>query len=87
MYDVLHAAVRDAVGEHVDGLVLHLGRPTEGGFVVTEVWESKEQSDRFNADVMWPVMAKLSGGQEGPPVIFAEHKVRGLVLQGDQTWL
>jgi len=87
MSDVLHAAVHEAAGDRVEGLLLHLGRPVAGGFAVTEVWESKELADRFNAEVMWPVMARLSGGQEGPPVTLVEHDVRGLVLQGESTWL
>ena len=63
--------------------LLHLGRPTATGFQVLEVWESREQFDRYDKEVVGPLMAELSGG--APPPAGAEpveFEVRGLILQG-----
>ena len=53
-YDALHAEIRRRSTGGVDGLLLHVGRQTPQGFQITEVWESKELCDRFNAEVVWP---------------------------------
>ncbi len=80
-YDELHAEIGRRTTGGVDGLLLHVGRETRGGFQVTEVWESKELSDRFNAEIVGPALARLSGG-EPPPVEPAveEFEPRGLVV-------
>jgi hypothetical protein len=79
-YDALHAAIGRRGGHAPDGLLLHVGRATDGGFQVMEVWESEEQCDRFNADVVGPSLAELSDRQptEGPEV--ATFEPRGLII-------
>jgi hypothetical protein len=44
-YDALHSAVRDEVGDKDLGLLAHLGRATENGFQIIEVWESRDRLD------------------------------------------
>ena len=80
MYDATHAAVAAAAGSAVDGMLLHIGRATETGFQVIEVWESKEHCDRFNETVVWPAMAPLTGDQPPPQPPITEFDVRGLVI-------
>ena len=82
MYDATHAAVAAAAGTAIDGMLVHIGRATETGFQVLEIWESKEHCDRFNETVVWPAMAKLTGGQLPPAPPVVEFDVRGLVLPG-----
>jgi hypothetical protein len=80
-YDALHAEIGRRTTGGVDGMLLHVGRETRGGFQVTEVWESKELYDRFSAEILGPALAHLSGGQS-PPVAPAmeEFDPRGLIV-------
>jgi hypothetical protein len=80
-YDALHAAIGRRSGAGVDGAILHVGRATGTGFQIIEVWESKEQFDRFTAEVVGPVIAELSAGRllADEPTI-EEFEPRGLVV-------
>jgi len=80
-YDAMHAEVRRRSGDGADGLLVHVGRATSGGFQVMEIWESKEQCDRFNAEVVGPALAQLSDGQAAPaePAV-DEFEPRGLIV-------
>ena len=44
-YDVLHAAVTAETDKSGEGLLVHIGRTTDRGFQIIEVWESKEHFD------------------------------------------
>jgi hypothetical protein len=80
-YDALHAEIKRRVSGPVDGLLLHVGRATAEGFQVIEVWESREQADRYDREVVLPVLAQLSDGQPAqPPPPRAEFEPRGLVV-------
>jgi hypothetical protein len=48
------------------GQTYHAAGPTEGGYLIAAVWDSKESADRFLHDVLLPSMP-ISGGLEGPP--------------------
>ena len=80
-YDALHAEIarRDSGASY--GMLLHIGRATRDGFQVIEVWDSKEHRERFDAEVMGPALAALSGGQP-PPVepVEVEFEPRGLIV-------
>jgi hypothetical protein len=80
-YDALHAEIGRRTTGGVDGMLLHVGRETRGGFQVIEVWESKELYDRFTAEILGPALAHLTGGQS-PPVEPAveEFEPRGLIV-------
>jgi hypothetical protein len=88
MYDAVHAELLKQSGQAVDGLVLHVGRSTSDGFQVIEVWESREQFERYYEEVVDPIVDRISGGQ-APPAraqISEEFDVRGLVIpHGDQA--
>jgi hypothetical protein len=80
-YDALHGEVARRTTAGVDGLLLHVGRATDGGFQVLEIWESKEKCDRFFADVVGPAVASASGGQEPPgEPVMEEFEPRGLII-------
>jgi hypothetical protein len=66
IYDAVHA---EAVQHPADGLMMHLARAVDSGFQVIEVWESKEQHDRFSAEVLGPIVGRVVGAdaQQGPP--------------------
>jgi hypothetical protein len=81
LYDAAHAAVGRHSGAKIDGLLVHIGRPTGSGFQVIEVWESREHFDRYNREVVGPVMTDLAQGQPAPAVpAQVEFDVRGLVI-------
>ncbi len=64
-YRVNIAAVHPA-GGLPDGQTFHAAGPTEGGFLIAAVWDSKEHSDRFLEDVLIPSMP-VEGGFAGHP--------------------
>jgi hypothetical protein len=71
MYDRVHAEVERRLGSPMaPGCLLHLVTRTDGGFRVTEVWDSHEANDRFTDEVLRPVMTEVLGAQQvaaGPP--------------------
>lgn len=49
-----------------DGQLYHAAGSTEGGFLITAVWDSKESSDRFVSDTLMASMP-VEGGFQGQP--------------------
>ncbi len=49
-----------------DGQIYHAAGPTDGGYLVAAVWDSKESSDRFVSEVL--LSLPVAGGFEGQPV-------------------
>jgi hypothetical protein len=48
------------------GQISHAAGPTEGGFLISVLWDSKESSDRFLSETLMPAMP-VAGGFEGQP--------------------
>lgn len=66
-YNALHKKIGDLLGSSVpDGAIVHIARPTDEGFEVIEVWESKEHADAFNRDIFGPAVAKVGADTSGP---------------------
>ena len=87
MYDAVHAEVGRRGEGKVDGLLVHVGRATDDGFEVLEVWESREHFERYNRNVVGPVMADLAPGPPPTPGQgYAEFDVRGLVLPSAEIY-
>ena len=82
-YDAGHAAIGRRAGGRADGLLVHVGRATDRGFQVIEIWESKEQYDRFNAEVIVPALAELPDQPAEPPEV-TEFEPRGLIIPAAQ---
>ena len=81
MYDRMHAEILKRAGNSLDGLLVHIGRPTTDGFQTLEVWESKQHYDRANTDIVFPLMRELAGDQ--PPSIELATEtfdIHGLVI-------
>ena len=67
-----HLKIMDAVGDApVEGLIVHTAGTSEAGVQCVDVWESKEQADRFFAEHLMPAMGNL-GIAGGPPLRFEE---------------
>jgi hypothetical protein len=64
-YRVNIAAVHPADGLP-EGQTFHAAGPTEGGFLIAAVWDTKEHSDRFMSEVLIPSMP-VEGGFAGAP--------------------
>lgn len=67
MYDAVNAQVTDQIGGGTPaGLLVHIARKTPDGFQVVELWESKQQADEFQDNVLAPIIDRVSEG-EAPP--------------------
>jgi hypothetical protein len=64
MYRAVNAQITEQTGDAPpDGLLVHIARETADGFQVIEVWESKQQCERFEQTVLAPIIDRVSGGQ------------------------
>ena len=82
VYDAMHARLVDLTGGKADGLLVHVARATETGFQIVDVWESKEQFERYQTELIGPLLAEMTGA-DGPPgaaPVVTEFEVRGLVV-------
>ena len=88
MYDSVHRELLEQTSGKIEGMLFHVGRPVADGFEVIdkrigviEVWERKEQSDRYKSEVIWPLTARVWQGQpmDGAPRM-EEFEVRGVVI-------
>lgn len=61
-YDAIIAKAHPADGSLPPGQLHHFAGPTDGGFLVVALWESKEQNDSFQ-EALFPVI----GGLDNPP--------------------
>jgi hypothetical protein len=80
VYDAVHAELLRRTDALVDGLLVHLARETDRGFEVLEVWESRADFERYQVEVVEPVLAEFTGGRTLPAGDPVEFEARGLVL-------
>ncbi len=67
-YEASIAAVHPADGSLPAGQVFHAAGPSEGGWTIIAVHDSKESWERFRDDVLMPRMAQgIEGGFGVPP--------------------
>jgi hypothetical protein len=64
-YRTMIAKVHPA-GGLPDGQIYHAAGPTDGGYLIAAVWDSKESSDRFVSKVLLASLP-VAGGFEGQP--------------------
>jgi hypothetical protein len=57
-YLAMHKAILEVLDEEggAEGLLLHVAYPTDQGFDLTEVWESKEQANDWFANNVAPAL-------------------------------
>ena len=74
-----HIKIGEAVGDDpIKGLIVHGGGPSERGVYSLDVWETKEDSERFFAERMMPALKQLGIGG-GPPLSYQEFELPYLV--------
>ena len=76
-----HIKIGEAVGEApINGLIVHAGGSSERGVHSLDVWESKEDAERFYTERMAPALKQM-GLEGGPPLSYQEfdlpHVVQG----------
>ena len=65
-YDAVVEAVHPP-GALPAGQVYHAAGPTDGGWLIVAVWDSKATFDRFLSETLMPTLPKVTGGFAGPP--------------------
>jgi hypothetical protein len=50
-----------------DGLIVHSAGPSENGFYVYDIWESREAFQRFSDEQLMPAVGKVFGDMPPPP--------------------
>ena len=76
-----HIKIGESVGsDPIKGLIVHAGGPSENGVHSLDVWETREDADRFFAERLMPAMQRMNLAG-GPPLSHAEfdmpHLLRG----------
>lgn len=67
-YEASIAAVHPAGGGLPDGQIFHAAGPSEGGWTIMAVHESKESWERFRDSILLPKLhAGIAGGFPTPP--------------------
>ena len=67
-YDASVAAVHPAGGGLPKGQTFHAAGPTEGGWMIVAIHDSKESWERFRNGTLVPAMQKgIKGGFTAPP--------------------
>jgi len=62
------AAVHPSDGSLPPGQIFHVGGPTEDGWVIVAIHESKESWESFRDNTLMPrLQAGIEGGFQGPP--------------------
>jgi len=69
-YDAMHAQIAP-LGSEASGFVAHIAGPTQGGWYVMEVWESKADFERFIQEKVSPLMPPGAP----PPNVVEEFEV------------
>ena len=70
-----HIKLGEAVGDDpVKGLIVHAAGPSEHGVHSLDVWESKEDSERFYIERMIPALRQM-GIEGGPPLRYQEFEL------------
>lgn len=94
VYQGLHTQLLERTGGQVDGLLVHLARPTTDGFQVLEVWNTKASYEHYNDTVITALTTEAgftppagtdtdNGAAAEPPTLamsVTEINVSGLVI-------
>lgn len=82
VYDQIHSHVMSQAPMAIDGLLLHIGRPSPTGFEVVEVWESRAKFEDYQRELLVSMTSGPGGGMLAsmPAPTIDEFEVRGLVV-------
>ena len=75
-----YQAVSEKLGDQApDGLILHAAGPRGDGFVSVNVWESKEQADKFRENTLLPAIEAVTGYRPQGPSDGEEFEVQHII--------
>jgi hypothetical protein len=73
--------VAAALGERApEGLIVHVAGPTDEGFRMIDVWESREAWERFNSALLQPIVDRAVEQRRVEPTLRelkVEHLLKG----------
>ena len=72
-YERLTAVLGDEVPE---GLIVHVAGPTDSGFRIIDVWESREAWERFRDERLRPAARRVAGDGALEPPVFRDLQVK-----------
>lgn len=80
MYDGVSAAM-DIANNPPAGLIFHWAGDVDGKWTITEVWETREASERFREERLFPAIREVSGMDpaSGPQPTITEFAVHNYV--------
>jgi hypothetical protein len=78
-YDAIHRAIMGKVTEPV-GLIVHTAGVTGEGFRIFEVWESREQCEKFMSGVVMPTVMEVMKGNPGAPPRTTSYELHNVLL-------
>jgi hypothetical protein len=74
-----HIKIGETLGDApVKGLIVHAAGPSDRGVHSLDVWESKEDSERFYNERMIPALRQM-GLEGGPPLSYQEFDMPHLL--------
>ena len=68
-YDEISRRLRESGAIPPEGCHLHCAGWTGNGFRIIEIWDTREQFDRFLADKVMPLVMEMPGANQQPPEI------------------
>jgi hypothetical protein len=80
MYDAVNAKLGVDRGENLpDGLIAHAAGDAGGQWEIVEVWESREQAERFDEERLRPAIEAVMGAAppSGEMSVYEAHAVLG----------
>jgi hypothetical protein len=80
VYDAVGARLAAEQSGPLEGFVVHAAGFTGNGFRIIEIWETREQFDRFLRERVMPIVAEVAGSDARPPEITA-YELHGLVTR------
>jgi hypothetical protein len=75
----IHSQVIGHTPTAIEGLLLHIGRPSPAGFEVIEVWESRAHYDRYQRELRASI---ADGPGAGMPLSMQAATIEEFVVRG-----
>ena len=80
VYDAVSARLAAGQKAPPEGFIVHAAGYTGKGFRIVEIWETREQFDRFLQERVMPIVAEVGGADARPPEVTA-YDLHGLVTR------
>jgi hypothetical protein len=80
VYDAVSARLAAEQSTPPEGFIVHAAGYTGKGFRIIEIWETREQFDRFLGERVMPLVAEVGGADARPPEITA-YELHGLATR------